>query len=63
MQLFTRLAELQLAHEEQHVKRIEFEVTDNVCPVLSMENTVSAHVTVGATQNIVDIPTVQELVS
>ena len=44
-------------------KRREFEVTHNTCPVLSMENTVSTHVTVGTTQNIVDIPTVQELVS
>ena len=31
-------------------------------PVLSMENTFSVHVTVETTQNIVEIPTVQQLV-
>ena len=58
MQLFTR----RVAHEEQHVYKCEFEVTDYTCSVLSMENTFSLHVTVETTQNIVEIPTVQELV-
>ena len=61
MQLFARLAELRVAPEEQHVYKIEFEVTDYTCPVLSLENTFSVHVTVETTQNIVEIPTVQEL--
>ena len=57
----TRLAELRVAHEGQDVYMVQFEVTDYTCPVLSMENTFSVHVTVETTQNIVEIPTVQEL--
>ena len=50
---------LRVAHEEHHVHNFEFEVTDYTCPV---ENTFSVHVTVKTTQNIVEIPAVQELV-
>ena len=42
MQLFTRLAELRVAHEEQRVYKFVFEVTDCTCPVLSMENVLSS---------------------
>ena len=41
MKLFTRLAELQVAHEERRVCKFVFEVTDYTCPVLSMDNTFS----------------------
>ena len=60
-QLFTRVAELRVAPEIQHVYKFEFEVTDYTCPVLSLKSTFSVHVTVETTQNIVEIPTVQEL--
>ena len=56
------LVELRVAHEEQRVYKFEFEVTDCTCPVLSMENTFSVHVTVETTQNTAEIPTAQELV-
>ena len=61
VQLFTRLAELRVAPELQHVYKFEFEVTDCTCQVLSLKSTFSVHVTVEARQNIVEIPTVQEL--
>ena len=35
---------------------LSFEVIDDTCPVLSMENTFSVHVTAETTQNIVEIP-------
>ena len=60
--LFTLLAELRVAPEEQHVYKFESEVADYTCPVLSMENTFSVHATVETTLNIVEITTVQELV-
>ena len=62
-QLSTRLAELRVPPEDQHVYKFECEVTDYTCPVLLLENTFSVHVTVETTQNIVEIPTVQELVN
>ena len=62
VKLFTRLAELQVAHEERHVYKFDLEVTDYTCPVLLMENTFPVHVTVETTQNIVEVPTVQDLV-
>ena len=61
MQLFTRLAELRVAHEEQHVYKFECEVTGYTRPFFVDENTFSIHASVETTQNIVEIPTVQEL--
>ena len=52
----------QVAQEEQQDCKVEFEVTDYTCPVLSTENTISVHVTVETTRNIAEIPNVQELV-
>ena len=59
---FIRLSELRVAPDEQHVYKFEFEVTEHMCKVWLFENTFSIHVTVGTTQNTVEISTVQELV-
>ena len=61
MQHFTRLAELRVAHEEQHFYNFEFELSDCTCSVLSIKNTFSVRVPVETTKHIVGIQTVEEL--
>ena len=61
MQLFSRLAELRIVHEEQHLYKFECEVTGYTRPVFVDENTFSVHAFVERTQNIEEIQTVQEM--